>query len=49
MCGDGYESNGPSQQDGRESCDDGNQIDNDGCTNCKIDVGYEFVEWGKPC
>jgi|GEM_PF-6430655 len=33
-CGDGI-------RDEFEECDDGNDIDGDGCTNCKVDPGYE--------
>ena len=57
LCGDGYESNGPytensALRDTREYCDDGNNIANDGCTNCVIDLGYEcqddygVAKWG---
>ena len=35
--------------DGYEECDDGNLIDNDGCTVGKIDPGYECKEPGRRC
>ena len=32
-CGDGIQSI-------NEECDDGNQVNRDGCTDCRIDDGY---------
>ena len=28
-----------------EACDDGNQNNNDGCTNCQIDRGWECINF----
>lgn len=39
ICGNGY-------QNDTEQCDDKNEIDNDGCTNCKVDEFYKCREWG---
>ena len=45
LCGDGYESNGPSQTDAREECDDGNNISGDGCSStCTIENEYECID-----
>ncbi len=41
-CGDGF-------VDGSEACDDGNTVDNDGCTACVIDVGYACPTAGQDC
>lgn len=50
VCGDGYQSNGPDNLDGREECDDGNNIDGDGCSStCRIEYGYECPYWGRLC
>jgi len=53
LCGDGYESNGPYDQwdtslytkDLREECDDGNNIDGDGCSStCKVEAEWECMD-----
>jgi cysteine-rich repeat protein len=50
LCGDGYQSNGPDNLDGREECDDGNTVSGDGCSStCKIEYGYECPYWGRLC
>ncbi len=41
--------NGIVDPDGYEECDDGNSIDNDGCTHGKIDPGYECATAGNRC
>ena len=54
LCGDGYESNGPYDQwdtalypdkDTREECDDGNNVDGDGCSHdCKVENEWECMD-----
>jgi len=44
LCGDGYESNGPLGTDGREECDDGNNINGDGCSStCTVEPEWECM------
>ncbi|MBN2725261.1 MAG: DUF4215 domain-containing protein, partial [Deltaproteobacteria bacterium] len=43
ICGDGHIRGAEASSTG---CDDGNLIDNDGCTNCHVDPGYECT--GEP-
>lgn len=31
-------------KDGNEECDDGNNVFNVGCLNCKVQIGYQCVE-----
>ena len=50
LCGDGIQSNGPNNADGREECDDGNTVSGDGCSStCRIEYGYECPVWGELC
>ena len=50
LCGDGIQSNGPLNTDGREECDDGNTVSGDGCSStCKIEYGYACPIWGALC
>jgi cysteine-rich repeat protein len=53
LCGDTFESNGPYDQwdasnnpkDDREECDDGNNIDGDGCSStCKVEHTWECMD-----
>ena len=39
ICGNGV-------QNGAEECDDGNPTPNDGCTNCRINKGWNCPTWG---
>jgi cysteine-rich repeat protein len=41
-CGDGV-------VDGDELCDDGNEINGDGCTGCRLDDGWTCLHPGRPC
>jgi cysteine-rich repeat protein len=43
-CGDGL-----IQEDMDEECDDGNEVDDDGCTECVIDEGYGCVDEPSEC
>ncbi len=44
ICGDGIVNTGLQEQ-----CDDGNTTDNDGCTSCTIDSGYDCPTAGTKC
>jgi len=40
---------GNSKKELAESCDDGNTIDDDGCTNCKLDIGTTGCQTDTDC
>ncbi len=50
-CGDGVLHNGIIvPEEDREECDDGNDIDGDGCSSeCKKEAGFECIAAGFPC
>ena len=49
LCGDGIQSNGPANTDGRETCDEGTYGPTGGCINCQIQNGWECLVWGQAC